>query len=173
MPVLQGVKPTQNGKLKNERPFSTDSLYENQALEYLSMTTMQIHSSLRRKEAGESVEYQMVAANVDFVFIVQSCHYDSNLKGLKRYLTMVTEGGATPYILLTKTDLVAPETPAASSCSDQGRWYYCPGIDAEQCQRRCRRAEKHFIAGEDLLLCRLIRGWKKHDYIWTCGPLRS
>jgi len=68
---------------------------------------------LRRKEAGESVEYQMIAANVDFAIIVQSCHYDFNLKRLERYLVMVTEGGATPYILLTKTDLVAPETLAA------------------------------------------------------------
>ena len=34
---------------------------------------------LRRKAAGESVEYQMIAANVDVVIIVQSCHYDFNL----------------------------------------------------------------------------------------------
>lgn len=70
-------------------------------------------TSLRRKEAGASIEYQMIAANVDFVIIVQSCHYDFNLKRLERYLIMVTEGGATPYVLLTKTDLVAPETLAA------------------------------------------------------------
>lgn len=66
-------------------------------------------TSLRRKAAGESVDYQMIAANVDFVFIVQSCHYDFNLKRLERYLVMVREGGAAACILLTKTDLVAPE----------------------------------------------------------------
>ena len=69
-------------------------------------------TSLRRKEAGKNVEYQMIAANVDFVIIVQSCHYDFNLKRLERYLVMATEGGAKPYVLLTKTDLVAPETLA-------------------------------------------------------------
>jgi len=69
-------------------------------------------TSLRRKEIGESIEYQMIAANIDFVIIVQACHYDFNLKRLERYLIMVTEGGATPYVLLTKTDLVAPETLA-------------------------------------------------------------
>lgn len=66
-------------------------------------------TSLRRKAAGESVEYQMIAANVDFVIIVQSCNYDFNLKRLERYLVMVTDGGASPYVLLTKTDLVTPE----------------------------------------------------------------
>jgi ribosome biogenesis GTPase len=48
----------------------------------------------------------MIAANVDYVIIVQSCHFDFNLKRLERYLVMVREGGAEPYILLTKTDLV-------------------------------------------------------------------
>jgi ribosome biogenesis GTPase len=50
----------------------------------------------------------MIAANVDYVIIVQSCHFDFNLKRLERYLVMVREGGAEPYILLTKTDLVEP-----------------------------------------------------------------
>lgn len=70
-------------------------------------------TSLRRKAAGESVEYQMIAANVDFVIIVQSCHYDFNLKRLERYVVMVRDGGATPYVLLTKIDLVGPEVLAS------------------------------------------------------------
>lgn len=68
---------------------------------------------LRRRAPGESVAYQMIAANVDFVIVVQSCHYDFNLKRLERYLVMVKEGGAHPIILLTKTDLVAPGIVAA------------------------------------------------------------
>lgn len=70
---------------------------------------LQRKTQLRRKAVGESVKYQMIAANVDVVIIVQSCHYDFNLKRLERYLVMVKDGGAMPYILLTKTDLVAPE----------------------------------------------------------------
>jgi ribosome biogenesis GTPase len=65
-------------------------------------------TSLRRKSAGNVMEYQMIAANVDYVLIVQSCHFDFNPKRLERYLVMVMEGGAEPYILLTKTDLVSP-----------------------------------------------------------------
>jgi ribosome biogenesis GTPase len=68
---------------------------------------------LRRKAAGESVEYQMIAANVDFVIIVQSCHYDFNLKRLERYLVVVRDGGAAPYVLLTKIDLVGHAVLAA------------------------------------------------------------
>jgi ribosome biogenesis GTPase / thiamine phosphate phosphatase len=68
---------------------------------------------LRRKAPGESVAYQMIAANVDFVIVVQSCRYDFNVKRLERYLVMIQEGGARPIILLTKTDLVAPGIVAA------------------------------------------------------------
>jgi ribosome biogenesis GTPase len=70
-------------------------------------------TSLRRRAAGEPVEIQMIAANVDVVVIVQSCHYDFNLKRLERYLVMAREGGAAPCVLLTKTDLVEPEAVAA------------------------------------------------------------
>ncbi|MDI1303171.1 MAG: ribosome small subunit-dependent GTPase A [bacterium] len=68
---------------------------------------------LRRRAPGDSAEYQMIAANVDVVIVVQSCHYDFNLKRLERYLVMVKDGGAMPLILLTKTDLVAPDVLAA------------------------------------------------------------
>ena len=65
-------------------------------------------TSLYRKSAGTVIEYQMIAANLDYVAIVQSCHFDFNLKRLERYLVMVMEGGAEPCILLTKSDLVEP-----------------------------------------------------------------
>lgn len=67
---------------------------------------------LRRKSAGAAGEYQMIAANVDYVVVVQSCHYDFNINRLERYLVMVQDGGAEPLVLLTKTDLVAPEVLA-------------------------------------------------------------
>ena len=66
-------------------------------------------TSLRRKSAGDAIEYQMIAANLDYVVIVQACHFDFNLRRLERYLLMVMDGGAEPCILLTKTDLVGPD----------------------------------------------------------------
>ena len=65
-------------------------------------------TSLRRRSAGSAVEQQMIAANVDHVFIVQSCQRDFNPRRLERYLVMVLDGGAEPCLLLTKTDLVDP-----------------------------------------------------------------
>lgn len=64
---------------------------------------------LRRKAAGRDVEFQMIAANIDVAFIVQSCHFDFNLPRLERYLVMVRDGGIAPVVLLTKTDLVSAE----------------------------------------------------------------
>ena len=64
---------------------------------------------LRRKCPGKTVDFQMIAANIDVAFIVQACGYDFNLARLDRYLVMANEGAIEPWILLTKTDLVSPE----------------------------------------------------------------
>ena len=70
-------------------------------------------TGLRRKAPGDPVRYQMIAANVDYVIVVQSCHYDFSLKRLERYLVMVKDGGATPLILLTKVDMITAEALAS------------------------------------------------------------
>jgi ribosome biogenesis GTPase / thiamine phosphate phosphatase len=64
---------------------------------------------LRRKSVGEKVDFQMIAANIDVAFIVQSCHFDFNVRRMDRYLVMAADGGVEPIIVLTKTDLIAPE----------------------------------------------------------------
>ena len=61
---------------------------------------------LRRKSAGEKVDYQMIAANIDTAFIVQSCHFDFNPHRLDRYLVMAADGHVEPVVVLTKTDLI-------------------------------------------------------------------
>ncbi|MBU0680806.1 MAG: ribosome small subunit-dependent GTPase A [Proteobacteria bacterium] len=66
-------------------------------------------SFLRRKSAGKTIEFQMIAANIDVAFIVQSCHYDFNVPRLERYLVMASEGQVEPVLVLTKTDLVSAE----------------------------------------------------------------
>ncbi len=64
---------------------------------------------LRRKSAGEKVDFQMIAANIDVAFIVQSCHVDFNVRRMDRYLVMAVDGGVEPIVVLTKTDLNTPE----------------------------------------------------------------
>jgi ribosome biogenesis GTPase len=64
-------------------------------------------SFLRRKSPGKNIDFQMIAVNIDVAFIVQSCHFDFNMRRLERYLVMVNEGHIEPVLLLTKTDLVS------------------------------------------------------------------
>ncbi len=85
-------------------------------------------TSLFRKSAGNNVDYQMIASNVDVVFIVQSCHFDFNLNRLERYLVMVSEGGADPVILLSKTDLVTPDVLSSQLESIQSAGIVAPVI---------------------------------------------
>ena len=66
-------------------------------------------SFLRRKSAGKSIKLQMIAANIDVAFIVQSCHYDFNVSRLERYLVMANEGHVEPLLIMTKTDLVSAD----------------------------------------------------------------
>lgn len=58
-----------------------------------------------RKAAGTANEEQVVAANIDTIFICMSLNNDYNLRRLERYLVMSRECGATPVVVLTKADL--------------------------------------------------------------------
>jgi ribosome biogenesis GTPase / thiamine phosphate phosphatase len=64
---------------------------------------------LRRKSPGAKSDFQMIAANIDTAFIVQSCHFDFNPRRLDRYLVMAADGHVEPVVLLTKTDLISQE----------------------------------------------------------------
>ena len=59
-----------------------------------------------RREPGPVPRDQAVAANFDYVFIMQSLNMDFNPRRLERYLTLAWQSGAEPVILLTKADLV-------------------------------------------------------------------
>ena len=58
-----------------------------------------------RKVTLNAAEEQVLAANIDAVFLVMSLNEDFNLRRLERYVTMAWESGAQPVIVLTKTDL--------------------------------------------------------------------
>lgn len=62
-------------------------------------------SKFSRKVAGETTEEQVVAANVDLVFLVAGLDHDFNVRRLERYVVTAIEGGATPVIVLNKTDM--------------------------------------------------------------------
>jgi ribosome biogenesis GTPase len=64
-------------------------------------------SKFSRKAAGRETEEQIVAANVDTLFLVTGLDDDYNPRRLERYLIMAWESGAEPVVLLNKADLVA------------------------------------------------------------------
>jgi len=103
-------------------------------------------SAFTRKAAGEAVEAQVVAANVDTVFLVSGLDGDFNLRRIERYVTTAWSSGAAPVIVLNKADLradlpdvagtaaaVAPGVPVvtASAIGERGleglRPYLVPG----------------------------------------------
>lgn len=49
---------------------------------------------------------QAVAANFDYVFILQSLNHDFNIRRMERYITLAWQSGAVPVVILTKADLV-------------------------------------------------------------------
>jgi ribosome biogenesis GTPase len=111
-----------------------------------------IHALLRRrtqfarKAAGSAVEEQIVASNVDVVFLVMGLDGNFNLRRIERYLTEAWSSGAQPVVVLNKADLcddvaarikavesVAPGAPvhAVSAARNEGvdvvQSYLAPG----------------------------------------------
>jgi len=62
-------------------------------------------TTLSRKLPGREAEEQVIATNLDVVFVVQALDSTFNLRRLERFLVMVHEGGAKPVVLLNKIDL--------------------------------------------------------------------
>lgn len=62
-------------------------------------------SALIRKAAGKTYDEQIIASNIDTVFICMSLNNDFNIRRIERYLGVVWDSGAKPVIVLTKSDL--------------------------------------------------------------------
>lgn len=73
----------------------------------LITATLPRRTFFSRREPGPIPRDQAVAANFDYVFVMQSLNMDFNPKRLERYLTLAWQSGATPVILLTKADLAS------------------------------------------------------------------
>jgi ribosome biogenesis GTPase len=66
-------------------------------------------SLLKRKTPGKKIDFQLIAANIDTAFVVQSLDDNFNPRRLERYLAMCNEGHIQPVVLLSKSDLVPPQ----------------------------------------------------------------
>ena len=63
-------------------------------------------SKFSRRAAGDVTEEQVIAANIDVVFLVGGLDHDFNPRRIERYLVVAWESGATPVVALNKADLV-------------------------------------------------------------------
>ena len=72
----------------------------------LIIATLPRRTVFYRRQPGPVPVEQAVAANFDYVFIMQSLNLDFNPRRLERYLTLAWQSGAIPVVLLTKADLL-------------------------------------------------------------------
>jgi ribosome biogenesis GTPase len=87
-----------------------------------SSRVLERKSLIKRRAPGTGREVQLIAANIDTVFVVTSCNADFNLARLERYVALAFEAGIDPVIVLTKADLTedpAPYVEAAQAVSDR------------------------------------------------------
>ncbi|MCA0044383.1 ribosome small subunit-dependent GTPase A [Celeribacter litoreus] len=77
---------------------------------------------ISRKAAGLAAQAQLIAANIDTLFITTSCNQDFNEARLERYLAIAIEAEATPVIVITKAD--KPEDMAAEAYEARAKDLY-------------------------------------------------
>ncbi|QQS36208.1 MAG: ribosome small subunit-dependent GTPase A [Ignavibacteriales bacterium] len=84
-------------------------------IEYEEEKKAIIHSVLNRRSKfsrsvpGSKSMEQIIAANLDFIFIVQALDSNFNINRLQRYIVMAESGNVTPMVILNKSDLVENE----------------------------------------------------------------
>ena len=70
-------------------------------------------SAIKRGAAGEHYRQQLIAANIDTVFVVCGLDADFNPRRIERYLLLIAGSGATPVVVLTKADRDGSDAVAA------------------------------------------------------------
>ena len=78
-------------------------------------------SAITRGDPGEDSDVQVLAANVDTVFVVHPIAEPPNLRRLERELSLAWDSGAVPVIVLTKADLSADPDAALARPSSRSR----------------------------------------------------
>ncbi|WP_411833268.1 ribosome small subunit-dependent GTPase A [Pseudoxanthomonas mexicana] len=79
------------------------------------------HTGVKRGAAGEHYHQQVIAANIDTVFIVSGLDADFNPRRIERYLLLAGSGGAQPVVVLTKADRTPLADEAVAALADVAR----------------------------------------------------
>lgn len=78
-------------------------------------------SVLKRMSVGKGGDVQLIAANVDTMFLVSSCNDEFNLGRMERYLAVALEAGVQPVVVLTKADLADDTDSFRQAAATLGR----------------------------------------------------
>jgi len=103
-PVKLGLPPQ-----TNTTDFAVGDWVLVEPLTQMLVRRLERRTVLQRRTAGARTQ-QLIAANVDTLFIVTSCNDDFNPARLERYLALANEAGTNPVIVLTKADQVDDAT---------------------------------------------------------------
>lgn len=88
-------------------------------------------SLIKRRAPGTDRRVQLIAANIDTMFIASSCNQDFNIPRLERYLALAREADVMPVMVLTKADMAeAPEEYARQAA------HLLPGLLVETVDAR-------------------------------------
>lgn len=101
-PYIQGAQPA------DDHPTVGDWLLIDRETS-LPLRVLGRMNLFKRRAPGDPRKEQMIAANVDTLFIVASCNQDFSVARLERYLVLAREVGVNPVVVLTKIDLT--DTP--------------------------------------------------------------
>ena len=125
-PYIPGARPT------DDHPTVGDWLLIDAATT-LPVRVLTRRNLFKRRAPGDPRKEQMIAANVDTVFIVASCNQDFSVARLERYLVLAREVGVPPVVVLTKADLAeSPDDFAAAARAIE------PGLAVETVNGRDR-----------------------------------
>ncbi len=133
-PYIQGARPT------DDHPTVGDWVLIDRGTGLVDRVLGRMNLFTRRAP-GDPRRQQMIAANVDTLFIVASCNQDFSVARLERYLVLAREVGVSPVVILTKTDLA--ETP--ESFAEAARAIE-PGLRVEMVNGRDPAAVAHLAA---------------------------
>lgn len=108
-PYIQGALPS------DDHPTVGDWLLIDVATG-LPVRVLERRNLFKRRSPADPRRDQMIAANIDTVFVVASCNQDFSVARIERYLVLAGEAGVPPVVVLTKTDLSdSPEDFAAAA----------------------------------------------------------
>lgn len=96
--VEDGAMPTVGDWVQVSKPLSDES-------QIIINDLLPRKTKFSRKVAGTKAEEQLIAANVDIIFICMALNSDFNIRRLERYVSLAWQSGATPVVVLTKSDL--------------------------------------------------------------------